>query len=153
MAQGRATNRFPDLSSATSPEEINHALLSHFFPSRTPSNSSTLLPVIRDVAVVTSKGVSKALSRFSNTSAPGPDGIPYKVWKPIHKGNNLLLPALLLLLLVHGFHPLFVKRATGFVLSRPGKPDYWSPASFRIIVLLETLSKILERIGATRLAE
>src|SRR5207253_10794828 len=34
----------------------------------------------------------------------------------------------------------------------PGKPDYSSPSSFRIIVLLETVSKILERIIANRLS-
>jgi hypothetical protein len=45
-----------------------------------------------------------------------------------------------------------MKKANGIVLSKPGKPDYRSPASFRIIVLLETVSKILERIVATRLA-
>ena len=38
------------------------------------------------------------------------------------------------------------------VLSKPEKPDYSSPSSFRIIVLLETVSKILERIIANRLS-
>jgi hypothetical protein len=42
--------------------------------------------------------------------------------------------------------------ANGIVLPKPGKPDYSSPASFRIIVLLQTISKILERIVATRLS-
>jgi hypothetical protein len=37
-------------------------------------------------------------------------------------------------------------------LDKPEKPSYDSPASFRIIVLLETISKILERLIATRLA-
>src|SRR5205807_1377653 len=44
------------------------------------------------------------------------------------------------------------KQANGIVLSKPGKPDYSSPSSFRIIVLLETVSKILERIIANRLS-
>ena len=37
------------------------------------------------------------------------------------------------------------------VLDKPGKPSYESPASFRIIVLIRTISKILERIIAARL--
>jgi len=37
------------------------------------------------------------------------------------------------------------------VLDKPGKPSYESPSSFRIIVLIRTLSKILERIIAARL--
>ena len=38
------------------------------------------------------------------------------------------------------------------VLNKPGKPSYDSPSSFRVIVLLRTLSKILERVGASRLS-
>jgi len=45
-----------------------------------------------------------------------------------------------------------MKKANGIVLDKPGKPDYRTPASFRIIVLLETVSKILERLSALRLA-
>ena len=42
--------------------------------------------------------------------------------------------------------------ANGVVLDKPGKPSYDSPFSFRIIVLLQTISKILERIVASRLS-
>jgi len=45
-----------------------------------------------------------------------------------------------------------MKKANGIVLDKPGKPDYRTPASFRILVLLETVSKILERLSALRLA-
>jgi len=37
------------------------------------------------------------------------------------------------------------------ILDKPGKPSYESPSSFRIIVLIRTISKILERIIAARL--
>ena len=42
--------------------------------------------------------------------------------------------------------------ADGIVLDKPGKPSYDSPSSFRIIVLLQTFSKILERIMNSRLS-
>jgi len=45
-----------------------------------------------------------------------------------------------------------MNKATGIVLDKPGKPDYRTPSSFRIIVLLETVSKILARDSALRLA-
>jgi len=45
-----------------------------------------------------------------------------------------------------------MKKANGIVLDKPGKPDYRTPASFRIIVLLETVSKIRERVFAMSLA-
>jgi len=44
------------------------------------------------------------------------------------------------------------ERADGILLDKPGKPTYDSPSSFRVIVLLRTFSKILDRIMNNRLA-
>ena len=54
--------------------------------------------------------------------------------------------------MANGFHPPSVKKALGIVLDKPGKPSYDSPSSFRVIVLLRTLSKILERVVTSRLS-
>jgi len=43
-------------------------------------------------------------------------------------------------------------KALRIVLDKPGKPSYDSPSSFRVIVLLRTVSKILERVVASRLS-
>jgi len=51
-----------------------------------------------------------------------------------------------------GSHPLTLKRADGIFLDKPGKSSYDSPSSFRVIVLLQTFSKILERIMNSRLS-
>ena len=48
--------------------------------------------------------------------------------------------------------PSSLKKANGVVLDKPGKPSYDSPASFRIIVLLQPVLKILERIVASHLS-
>jgi len=85
-------------------------------------------------------------------SAPGPSGIPYSIWKQVHKANERLLPTLFNPLHTQGYHPLAMKKANGIVLDKPGKPDYSTPAAFRIIVLLKTVSKILERLSALGLA-
>ena len=45
-----------------------------------------------------------------------------------------------------------MKMANGVVLDKPGKPSYDSQSSFRIIVLLQPISKILERIVASFLS-
>jgi len=55
-------------------------------------------------------------------------------------------------LVAYGSYPLSLKRADGIVLDKPGKPSYDSPSSFRVIVLLQTFSKILERIINSRLS-
>jgi len=51
-------------------------------------------------------------------------------------------------LVTFGYNPLLQKNANGVVLDKPGKTSYVSPASFRIIVRLKTVSKKLEQIMA-----
>jgi len=74
------------------------------------------------------------------------------VWKSVHRLKPSLLSSLLDPLLAHGFHPPSLKKALDIVLDKPGKPSYDSPSSSRVIVLLRTLSKILERVVASRLS-
>ena len=152
FAFGRPPQRFPDLPGASNPAEVAETLLDHFFPSKPPP--PPLLPLTRyeDYTPITSEEISMALSKSSNTSAPGPDHIPYSVWKSVHHIKPSLLPSLLDPLLAHGFHPPSLKRPLGIVLDKSGKPSYDSPSSFRVIVLLCTLSKILERVVASRLS-
>ncbi|KAH8146840.1 uncharacterized protein LAJ45_09214 [Morchella importuna] len=101
---------------------------------------------------ITPEEVRTTLLPSSNLSAPGPDTIPYSVWKGVHKANPHIIPALLNPLLKSGYHPLSLKRANGVILAKPNKADYTLPTSYRIIVLLQTFSKILEKIVTLRLA-
>ena len=96
--------------------------------------------------------VSMALASCPPSSAPGPDTIPYSVWKAVHRIAPSTLTSLLAPLLRFGHHPFSLKKANVVVLDKPGKPSYDSPSSFRIIVLLQIVSKILERIAASRLS-
>jgi len=152
FAFGRPPQRFPDLPGASHPAEVAETLLNHFFPSKPPP--PPLLPLTRyeDYTPLTSEVISRTLSKSSNTSAPGPDHIPYSVWKAIHRIKSSLLPSLLDPLLAHGFHPPSLKKALGIVLDNIGKPSYDSPSSLRVIVHLRTLSKILERVAASCLS-
>jgi len=152
FAFGRPPQRFPDLPGASNPAEVAETLLDHFFPSKPPSPPLLRLTRYEDYTPLTSMEISRALSKSSNTSAPGPNHIPYSVWKSVHHIKSSLLPSLLDPLLAHGFHPPSLKKALGIVLDKPGKPSYDSPSSFRVIVLLRTLSKILERVVASRLS-
>src|SRR6266481_5500151 len=69
----------------------------------------------------------------------------------VHKANPQILPSLFNPLLEHGYHPKALKKALGVVLPKPSKPDYSTPSSFRIISLLQTISKILEKLIADKL--
>ena len=152
IAAGSQTTRFPSLPGADSPDKVRDALIQHFFPAQVPPPTNTLCPIFADVPPVTSEEVARVLSRSSPASAPGPDTIPYSVWKSIHREIPTLLPALLGPLVERGYHPSSLKAAEGVVLEKPGKAAYDTPASYRVIVLLETLSKILERLFANRLS-
>ena len=96
--------------------------------------------------------IERALARSSLSLAPGPDTIPNSVWKRINKTAPHLFFKLLSLLVSYDFHPPSLKKADSIVLDTPGKPAYDSPSSFRLIVLLRTFSKILERIMNNRLS-
>jgi len=95
--------------------------------------------------------IAHALSKSSSSSAPGPDGIPYLTWKWVNASNPAILLQILSPLVSLGYHTASLQVANGVVLDKPGKPSYVSPSSFRITVLLRTVSKILERIIAARL--
>jgi len=96
--------------------------------------------------------IELALAGSSPSSAPGPDMIPNSVCKRINKVASNLILDLLAPLLCQGFHPSSLTRAVGIVLDKPGKPSYDFLSSFSIIVLLQTLSKILERIMNSHLS-
>ena len=96
--------------------------------------------------------MGRALARSSPSSASGPDKTPNSVWKRIHRVAPHLVHDLLAPLVAHGFHPPALKMADSIVLDKPGTPSYDSLSSFRVIVLLQTFSKILERIMNSRLS-
>ena len=152
MAVGRSPPRFPTLPDASTPTQMNDALLGNFFPPR----SSRLLPSIlrpyEDYMELSPEEVSAALAPCSRSSAPGPDTIPYSVWKAVHRIAPSVLRSLLAPLLRFGHHPSSPEKANGVVLDKPSKPSYDSPSSFRIIVLLLTISTIHQRIAASRLS-
>ena len=127
-------------------------MLNHFFPPQPPRPLSSILRPFADYTTLTADEISAALTKCSPSSAQGPDTIPYSVWISLHRIAPDILTALLSPLLLYGHYPSSMKMANGVVLDKPGKPFYDSPSSFRIIVLLQTISKILEMIVASRLS-
>jgi len=77
---------------------------------------------------------------------------PNSVWKRINKVALDLIVNLLSPLLSYDYHPPSLTKADGVVLDKAGKPSYDSPSSFRVIVLLQPFSKILQRMMNGRLS-
>jgi len=91
---GCPPQRFPELPGASDPAEVAETLLHHFFPSKPPPPPLLRLAHYEDYTPLTSEEISRALSKSSNTSTPGPDHIPYSVWKSVHRLKPSLLPSL-----------------------------------------------------------
>ena len=127
-------------------------MISHFFPTTEEPTTNAIYPVFDACPTVIKEEVSWVLVKSSPSSAPGPDTIPYSVRKRLHKLHPDILLNLVDPLVQMGYHPAALKRAEGVVLDKPGKPSYDTPASYKVIVLLETLSKVVERLIANRLA-
>ena len=152
FAVGRPPPRFPELPGATTPPEPHKALLNHFFPVDPVRSHNSVLLLFRDCPALAADAIGRALACSSPSSPPGPDLTPNSVWKRVHQVAPHLIQDLLALLVAYGFHPPALKIADGIVLEKPGKLSYDSPSSFRVIVLLQTFSKILERIINSRLS-
>jgi len=148
----RKTPRFPSLPDASDPVAINNTLLDHFFPPKDPLPNRGRLKKNPSTTPLTEEKIRLALCKSSPSSAPGPDGIPYSVWKKVDLINPAVLLDLLSPLVAFGYHPPSLKTANGVVLDKPRKASYDSPASVRIIVLLKAISKILERVMTVRLS-
>jgi len=149
---GTPPPRFSELPGASTPPELNKALLNHFFRGDPVGSLNSVLLPFRDCPALAADEIGRALARSSPSSAPGPDMTPNWVWKKIHRVAPHVIQDLLAPLVAHGFHPPALKMADGIVLDKPGKPAYDTPSFFRVIVLLQTFSKILERIMNSRLS-
>ena len=119
------------------------------------ANQDTPLPNLRpngiDWSRVSLSEARSALLSPGNT-APGLDEIPPNAlklaWEVIARPIHVLYDCAL----AWGYHPSIFRQATLCTIQKPGKRDRSSPRSYRLIALLSTLGKGLERLIARRLA-
>ena len=76
---GRPPPRFPVLPGASTPLELNKALLEHFFPGEPTRPVDSILLPFRDCPALAVDEISRALAKSSPSSAPGPDMTPNSV--------------------------------------------------------------------------
>src|SRR5207302_9191709 len=68
--------------------------------------------------------ISTVLRKCSPSSAPGPNSIPYSVWKVVHLTPPHLRTDLINPPLRFSYHPASLKKANRVVFDKPGKPSY-----------------------------
>jgi len=92
-------------------------------------------------------------AKAANTSAPGDDRISAGIIKVIWQWDSQLFVQLVRACIRLGHHPELWKTAKGVVIPKPGKPDYSKVRAYRVISLLDVVSKLVERTAAHLIAD
>jgi len=94
-----------------------------------------------------------AIVNCNNSSTPGPDKLSWSHLKTVFKNDECLTNIINIAnaCIDLGYWPAHFKRSTTVVISKPYKQLYNSPKSFRPIVLLNTLDKLIKKVISERL--
>ena len=94
-----------------------------------------------------------ALTKCNNSSTPGPDKLSWSHLKHVFRDkaclNNIIRIVNTSIDLGHWLS--YFKISTTIVIPKPNKSSYDMPKSFRLIVLLNTLGKLIEKVISNRL--
>ena len=96
---------------------------------------------------------TSTIIKSNSSSTPGPDKLVWRYLKHILK-NKLCLKNIINITnacLDIGYWPSHFKMSTTIVIPKPNKVLYNTPKSFRPIVLLKTLGKLIEKVISDRL--
>jgi hypothetical protein len=101
--------------------------------------------------------IKYAIYKSSARKTPGPDRFSFRVLRKAYATVLELFNYLYPVLITNNYHPKCFKKATGVILKKPqsAKPPYRNyalPKAYRIILLLNYLTKVMEKIIARRLA-
>ena len=96
---------------------------------------------------------TSAIAKCNNESASGPNKLTWRYLKHIIK-DKLCLKNIINIAnacIEVGHWPSHFKSSTTIVIPKPNKTLYDSPKSFRLIILLNTLGKLIEKVIGDRL--
>jgi len=91
-----------------------------------------------------------AISKCADSSLPGPDRLTWCHWKIIVKNDACLSNVINIAdaCINLGHWPRYFKVSTTVVIPKPNKSSYDNLKAFRLIVLLNTLGKLIEKVIA-----
>ena len=94
-----------------------------------------------------------AIANCNNTSTPGPDKLLWSHLKIILKDDKCLNSIICIAnaCIELGYWPLHFKRSTTVIIPKLNKKSYDTPKSFRPIVLLNTMGKLVKKVIGERL--
>jgi hypothetical protein len=100
---------------------------------------------------ITELEIERALKAAKSSTALGEDGLPTLIWKHLWKFLKRFITGIFIASVKLAYHPKRWRRAKIVVLCKLGKPDYSNPGAYCLILLLNTLGKLLEAVVAWRL--
>jgi len=92
--------------------------------------------------------IERALWAANQDRAPGPDGLPMRVWREVWPVLQDEITVIMSASLEVARLPDLWKKASIIPLRKAGKDEFTSLKSYRPISLLQTISKILESVVA-----
>ncbi|KAJ5667630.1 hypothetical protein N7507_003494 [Penicillium longicatenatum] len=102
---------------------------------------------------ITEQEIRDAIHRTPPDKAPGPDGIPNRVWKILLQNDNFIriLTSIFNACVRTGYNPRYFQQSITVALRKGGPRNFRMPKSYRPIALMNTLGKVLEAIIALRI--
>jgi hypothetical protein len=97
--------------------------------------------------------VGGLLGKTANASAPGDDRISAGILKVFWEWDQQRIARLVRACIRLGHHPELWKMAKGIVIPKAGKPDYSKVRAYRVICLLDVISKLVERTAGHLIAD
>jgi len=142
-----------DGSIAEGPWEWEHAILQAHFPQGPPGSYTPAEEGGQTFRRIDAQLVRSLLRTAAKTSAPGDDRISAGIIKVFWQWDEQRIAQLGRACIRLGFHPGIWKRAKGVVIPKRGKPDYSKVRAYRVISLLDVISKLLEITAAHLIAD
>jgi len=93
------------------------------------------------------------IANCNNSSTPEPDKLSWSHLKTVLKHNECLTNIINIVntYIDLGYWPAYFKRSTMIIIPKLNKQSYDSPKLFRLIVLLNMLGKLIEKVIGKRL--
>jgi len=134
-------------------EEKEHMILTAAFPAPPEDNGIIAPPGGKAYERINQSLLGRILASCSNQSAPGEDRMGAEVVKLLREWDPARISTLTKLCIKSGTHPETWKTAKGVVIPKPGKPDYRQVRAHRVISLLDSLGKLVEKTAAHLIAD
>lgn len=136
---------------ATAPCRIDDTEILNFPIHAETRPSETTMPDF--ISYLTDENIKSVITGSPPLKAPGADKLQNWVWQMAWKQVKTHVSTLFLQVTDLGWIPQDWKQARTVVIPKPGKPDYTAPSAYRPIALLNTLSKLYEKLLTKHLSE